>query len=286
MERRGMAKENKGDVRSQARPRLTSGFVFKSVFGEEADLTRELIELSLERGISSVEIVQGEREFDVLPSSRAGRVDVYATDSEGNDFDVEVQAESGGNELLRARHYQSLMDATRLRKGEDVEKLRDSVVVFVCDFDPLGGGLSRYDLRTVCLQTGEPAADGRRIVMLNARGPLDDVPAPLAAFLRLVAGQEVEGDPFCDRVNAIIDRKVADPKWMEDYMTFEDELEAARRNAEKRGIAIGEERKAAELALKLVRSGAMTPEVAADFAEVDLAELEHELARADDELLD
>ena len=57
-------------------------------------------------------------------------------------------------------------------------------------------------------------------------------------------------------------------------MTFEDELEATRRNAEKRGIAIGEERKAVELALKLVRSGAMAPEDAADFAEVDLAELE------------
>ena len=70
-------------------------------------------------------------------------------------------------------------------------------------------------------------------------------------------------------------------------MTFEDELEAARRNAEKRGeergIAIGEKRKAVELALKLVRSGAMAPEDAADFAEVDLAELEHELARADEE---
>ncbi|MEE1158040.1 MAG: hypothetical protein UHS51_01340 [Atopobiaceae bacterium] len=109
--------------------------------------------------------------------------------------------------------------------------------------------------------------------------------AARAAFLRLAAGQEVEGDPFCDRVNAIIDRKVADPKWMEDYMTFEDELEAARRNAEKRGIAIGEKRKAVELALKLVRSGAMAPEDAADFAEVELANLEHELTRADEEPL-
>ena len=29
---------------------------------------------------------------------------------------------------------------------------------------PLYYNLSRYDLRTVCLQTGQPAADGRRIV--------------------------------------------------------------------------------------------------------------------------
>ena len=86
--------------------------------------------------------------------------------------------------------------------------------VFVCDFDPLGVNLTLYDLRTVCLQTGEPVADGRRIVMLNARGPLDDVPEPLAAFLRLVAGEDVKGDSFCDRVKAIIERKIADPEWM------------------------------------------------------------------------
>lgn len=263
------------------RPRLTSGFVFKSVFGEEEGLTRELLELALERGVASVEIVQGEREFDVLPGARAGRVDVYATDVLGNDFDVEVQAECLGSELLRARHYQSLMDATRLRKGEDVEAIRDSVVVFVCDFDPLGAGLSRYDLRTVCLQTGEPVSDGRRIVMLNAHGPLDDVPAPLAAFLRLVAGEEVEGDPFCDRVRAIIRRKVADPRWMEDYMTFEDELEAARRNAERRGIAIGEQRRAMEIAVGLVRSGAFGLDTAAAYTGVDLAALARELERVD-----
>ncbi len=256
-----MAKENKGDVRAQGRPRLTSGFVFKSVFGEEADLTRELIELSLERDIASVRIVQGEREFDVLPSSRAGRVDVYATDSEGNDFDVEVQAESRGNELLRARHYQSLMDATRLRKGEDVEKLRDSVVVFVCDFDPIGGGLSRYDQRTVCLQTGEPAADGRRIVMLNAKGERGDVPESLATFLR-----EVEGDDFCARVNAIIVVKVADPQADGELHTLAGEIEAERMDARIEGLEEGRaERRAqgraegrAEIVAELVRDGILS----------------------------
>ena len=58
----------------------------------------------LESKMSSVKIMQGEREFDVLESAGAGRVDVCATDSVGNDFGVEVQAESPYDELFRALH--------------------------------------------------------------------------------------------------------------------------------------------------------------------------------------
>ena len=137
---------------SQARPRLTSGFVFKSVFGNSPRLCKLLLEAALEVGIEAVEVIQPEREFDVAARSRAGRVDVYVMDSDGNRYDVEIQAESNDNEVLRARHYQSLMDVAQLRKGMGVEGLRGSVVLFVCDFDPLGAGLRRYDCRTTCLQ--------------------------------------------------------------------------------------------------------------------------------------
>ena len=115
-------------------------------------------------------------------AGRAGRVDVYVVDIEGNRYDVEIQAESNDNEVLRARHYQSLMDVAQLRKGASVEELRKSVVLFICDFDPLGAGLRRWDCKTFCLQTRDVVPDGRRIVFLNARGDGDDVTAELEAF--------------------------------------------------------------------------------------------------------
>lgn len=93
-----------------------------------------------------------------------------------------------------------------------------------------------------CHETGDAVGGGRRLVVLNARGTGGDVSPSLDAFLRLVAGEEVSGDPFADLVSAMIDRKVADPKWMEQYMTFEDELEAARRKAEARSCEKGSER--------------------------------------------
>lgn len=265
------------DQLATKRPRIASGFVFKSVFGENENLMLELLELSLGTKIAKLVFVQSEREFDVLPNARAGRVDVFVVDEEGNRYDVEVQAESRGNELLRARHYQSLIDVTQLRKGTKPEELCHNVVLFICDFDPLGHGLRLYDCRMTCAQTGETVADGRRIVLLNAHGSGDQIPESLAAFLRLVAGQRVEGDPFVDRVNDMIDKYVADPKWMEDYMTFEDELEAARYNAEqrgiKKGIEQGIERGKMKVVAGLVRDGIFSAEEAAARYDINLNEL-------------
>lgn len=280
-----------GGSAKATRPRLTSGFVFKSVFGEDPEKCRRLLELALGTAITRVEVLQPERELDVHPGYRAGRVDVLAEDAEGNRYDAEMQAQQRGDEVLRARHYQSLMDALRLRKGEGAGELRRSVVVFVCDFDPLGAGVRRYDCVTCCLQTGEPVGDGRRLVMLNARGSGDEVDPSLDAFLRAVRGEEVEGDPFVDGIYATIDAYVSNPEWMERYMTFEDELEAARINAEALGLARGLEQGmkqgleqgARQAYARMVADGAIDVERAAAYAGVPVADIEREASalRAD-----
>jgi predicted transposase/invertase (TIGR01784 family) len=263
------------------------GFVFKSVFGDDLDLCRELLELSLGTRIRSVELVQAEREVEVAADRRAGRLDLLVVDGGGRRYDVEVQSQRRRNELLRARHYQALMDVDQLRRGTEVENLRDSVVVFVCDFDPLGRGLRLYDCRTTCVQTEEAVPDGRRIVMLNSRGTEGEVPPSLGAFLRLVAGEDVRGDPFVDRVSANIEAKVSDPRWMGDYMDFYDELEAEREAAREegrakgmaKGLTKGRAEAKVELAARMVRDGLMNADAAADFAGVDADDVRRALCR-------
>jgi predicted transposase/invertase (TIGR01784 family) len=249
----------------------------------------ELLELSLGTRIRSVELVQTEREVEVAADRRAGRLDLLVVDGGGRRYDVEVQSQRRRNELLRARNYQALMDVDQLRRGTEVENLRDSVVVFVCDFDPLGRGLRLYDCRTTCVQTEEAVPDGRRIVMLNSRGTEGEVPPSLGAFLRLVAGEDVRGDPFVERVSANIEAKVSDPRWMEDYMDFYDELEAereaAREEGREEGMAKGREEGMAkgraeakvELAARMVRDGLMDADAAAGYAGVDVADVRRAL---------
>ena len=221
------------------RPQISMGFVFRSVFQDRPDLCAELIETCL--GINSVEvsIVEHERVVEANMEARAGRLDLYVVDANGNRYDVEVQVECHENELYRARYYQSLMDVDALKHGSDVTSLPQTVVLFICDFDPFGSDLWRYDCVTTVLQTREEAGDGRRIVMLNAGAPEGASSPALNAFLRLFRNEAVEGDPFVDKIEAIIDSLLLNPTWREQYMTFEDELAAARWNAERRGIEKG-----------------------------------------------
>lgn len=103
--------------KTRPRPRLTNGFVFKSVFGGNPDLCKELLEITLDTTIDEIEFVQPERELD--------------------------------------------------------------------------------------------------------------------AFLQLVAGKDVSGDSFVDKTRDIIESYITNPTWMEQYMTFEDEVRAAARAAAK-----------------------------------------------------
>ncbi len=272
--------------RPSKRPRITLGFVFKSVFGDDPGRCQRLIEVALGTPIAEVTIVHGEHELDVLQSARAGRVDVFARDAEGNEYDVEVQARHKEDEWMRARHYQALMDATRLRMGDPVESLRKCVVIFVCDFDPFAReefpseqrGWRVYDCVTTCLQTGAVMPDGRRAVYLNARGTRGEVSDELDAFLRFVAGERVDGSELVEDIESRIDELMVDTAWLEDYMTFEDELEAERIWARKEGRAEGRDAEAdenARLARALQAAGREGELVG---AMVDSAAREHLLA--------
>lgn len=231
------------EKRAIDRPRITLGFVFKSVFGDDPGRCRRLIEAALGTPIAEVAIVHGEHELDVGLDARAGRVDVFAVDADGNEYDVEVQARHKEDEWMRARHYQALMDATRLRRGDPVGSLRRCVVIFVCDFDPFARegfapgqrGWRVYDCATTCLQTGAVVPDGRRAVYLNARGTRGEVSDDLDAFLRFVAGERVDGNGLVGDIESRIDELMVDPAWLEDYMTFEEELEAERAWARREG---------------------------------------------------
>ena len=219
--------------------RLISGFVFKSVFGDRPDLCRRLLEVTLNMQVSEVTVRQVEKDLDLVVDKAGGRLDLYVVDSDGNHYDVEVQAYLGGDEPLRARRYQALMDAARLKRGAKASELRKSVVVFICDFDPFEDELKRYDFEMVCEQTGRPMGDGRYATFLNIKGEHGVVTPELDALLQLFAGKVVDNDPFVEQIIEEMQKCVKEPGWMEQYMNFEEEKDIARRAAEREGHRIG-----------------------------------------------
>ena len=204
---------------------LMKGFVFKSVFGERPDLCKRLIEVTLGIEVEGIEVLQPEREIEVIADRAGGRLDLYVVDSRGNRYDIEVQATNRSDEVLRARRYQALMDVNQLRRGHEAKELRHSWVVFICDFDIFGKGLKRYDTGTMCFQTGERVDDRRISTYLNIRGEGGKVDPALDRLLRLFAGEADEGDAFVRGIREEIEKCRDNPEWMERFMTFEEEKE-------------------------------------------------------------
>ena len=98
---------------------------------------------------------------------RSVRLDILATDSDGNRMNIEIQRADKGAGRKRARYNSSMMDANLLEKGEDFDALAETYVIFITEHDVLGRGLPLYWIERTILQTGESFHDGSHILYVN-----------------------------------------------------------------------------------------------------------------------
>ena len=64
-------------------------------------------------------------------------MDCVARDSEGKQFDVEIQQDNEGASPKRARYHSGLMDMNTLNPGQDFDELPESYVIFITRDDIL-----------------------------------------------------------------------------------------------------------------------------------------------------
>ncbi|MBR1572566.1 MAG: PD-(D/E)XK nuclease family transposase [Lachnospiraceae bacterium] len=94
-------------------------------------------------------------------------LDVLAVEDDGTEIDIEVQGNSAGANVKRARFHSASMDYRMLKKNEDLGQLRDSYVIFIYKHDKFGKGLPIYIARRVVDETGESLDDGSYIIYVN-----------------------------------------------------------------------------------------------------------------------
>ena len=100
---------------------------------------------------------------------RSAILDCVARDSEGRQFDVEVQQESEGASPKRARYHSGLLDMNTLETGQDFDDLIESYVIFITRDDVLGFGLPIYHVNRVLEENGVNFHDGSHIIYVNSK---------------------------------------------------------------------------------------------------------------------
>ena len=101
-------------------------------------------------------------------------LDVHAIDTDGTEFDVEVQGSSEGAHVRRTRFHSAVMDSRMLKEGDPFKVLRDSYVIFFYKHDKFGQGLPLYHVDRMVLETGKPFEDGSHIIYVNGKYKGDD----------------------------------------------------------------------------------------------------------------
>lgn len=97
------------------------------------------------------------------------RLDVFAIDSEGRIYDIEIQRSDSGAVPKRARYNSSLMDCDYLQKSEDFNKLPESYVIFITENDVLKMNKPVYTVRRIIEETGGLFGDGTHIIYVNSQ---------------------------------------------------------------------------------------------------------------------
>ena len=130
----------------------------------------ECIELILQIiiGKKDLKVVKSQTEYPIKSlQGRGVRFDVFARDSKGKEYDIEIQRAKDGAEPKRARYNSALMDANALKSGEDFDKLRDTYVIFITENDVMGRGQDVYVYDRIENVSGEHLDDGTHIIYVN-----------------------------------------------------------------------------------------------------------------------
>ena len=130
----------------------------------------ECIELMLQiiLGKKDLKVVKAQTEYPIKSlQGRGVPFDVFARDSKGREYDIEIQRADKGAEPKRARYNSALMDANALKSGEDFGKLRDTYVIFITEDDVMKRGKDMYAFDRLDKDAGLELCDGTHIIYVN-----------------------------------------------------------------------------------------------------------------------
>ena len=224
-------------VKKDARQRwkempFSNRFMFRMVM-EKPELCKRTLELLMDCKITELEYLEPEKSIEAKLSTKGIRLDVYIKDSDGNAYDLEMQASDVDKEALgkRTRYYQSLLDMDALKKGALYSELQRSAVLFICKYDPFGKNFPKYRFCNLCIEDNSVGLKDETLkVILNTKGDTTNVSPDLANFMEYV-NTGVAKDEFTRMLDAEVVVQRNDDGKAELYMTWEQEQKEAEARA-------------------------------------------------------
>ena len=136
-------------------------------FNGENECMQVVLRTLLEKPDLTVTEAVGQKVIKNL-QGRSVRLDVFAHDSSGKPYDIEIQRADEGAEAQRARYNAALMDANETVTGQKKIVLPESYVIFITENDIYGEGLPLYKVDRF-INGKKPFGDGSHILYVNGK---------------------------------------------------------------------------------------------------------------------
>ena len=155
------------DLAKMRRSCLMDDAYMKLFFDDDIECTQLVLRIIMEKKDLIVKSVKTQKYFDGVEGKRSIRLDIYAVDGEGLEYDIEIQGDNAGASPKRARFYSALIDAHMLEPNDPFDRMHECFVIFITENDVLGDGLPLYKIERY-INGARPFNDGAKMLYVNA----------------------------------------------------------------------------------------------------------------------
>lgn len=242
--------------------KFTDDYMFCKIMKDEG-ICKAVVETILNIKIKQIEYIVDQEELRVSPEAKYVKLDIRLED-EDKIINVELQNMNHQGLAKRARYYQSVSDVEATQKGTFYKDLKDSYVIFICNFDPFVKGLPYYEFENICLAYN-PAIrleDGTKKVFLNVTAKdLSKLDFNLQSLYHYIRDEKVESN-LTNTIAQKLSLTKSEIEERKEYMTYTLKLmdykelgykEGIKEGIEK-GIQEGIETKTKEVVVNMLRN--------------------------------
>ena len=247
---------------------FTDDYMFGAVM-RNPEICKSILETLLNIQIEKLEYPELQKSISTYYESKGVRLDVYVKDSD-KVFDIEVQNDSAISLPKRMRYYQSMVDMDSLLKGQDYSELKESFIIFICQYDPFTEGLPCYTFKNLCIQDKNlELNDETTKIIFNSTAYDKEKNVDIRKFLKYIR-TKVPTSNLTDKINNMVEEQKENDKFRTEYlsMNLHDRDITRKAFAEgealgiEKGISQGAEQKAIETAKNFLKLGLSIEKVA------------------------
>ncbi len=260
-------------------------FMFGKVMSDSRRC-RKVLETLVQKPVGELHDVVNEKHMKETADGKAIRLDIFTKELDsGALFDAEMQNRNKQSmeEMdlpKRSRFYQSEIDVNSLEGKLSYRELKESNIIFICTFDPMGRGEAVYDYEYFSKETPpRPLGDGTHRYFFNCTYKGTDIPEELQNFYRYIRSGEVV-DELTKEINEAVKTARRNGAWRDEYMRTGLYLDDAFHEGKAVGREEGREeaREEQRILLEQERKRAEEAEAKADELAQEVMELKKKLA--------